>query len=474
MKQAQLRKDPTFLSTIGFTDKKNTHKRYILSMAKYTEFTGMTPEQLLTEATNESTKALSQRMAWRHVRAFATHLKDVKCLAPNTVRGHVNDVMGFYTHNMIEMPKNTIENKVIKSPEGIEENMHIPDKITELRPFLQACNPRNRAIVLCQASSGMGSAEVVSMRVRHFKEGYDEKTNTCAVKLERIKTGFKYNTFLNPEACDAVKHYLNLRNSPPKYHGNKYAKYLEKHRVHTDNDFIFIKEDLKDTVIDAKTGRVNEELRRMQPRDIDIMYRTVYAKAGFKKTKQRIDIRSHNVRKYFSNTLKNAKMPKEMVEQMMGHKPSRLDAAYHIPDLDDLRNSYLHYMQYLSITEDIEYKSIETEEFKKMTAKLEAERETLQQQISEMQRVNAAQRLEIERLMHSSDRMHNKFAHVVSQLSSAGVIEDIEPDEIPGKTEDLGNGWVHTEMLPNPKKHALKQDPLDIPIKKSRSKATQD
>ncbi|WP_370572868.1 tyrosine-type recombinase/integrase, partial [Methanomethylovorans sp.] len=434
MKQAELRQDPTFRSTLVFTDKKNTHRRYILSMAKYTEYTGLTPEQLINEATDEYTKIPSQRIAWKRLRGFSTYLKD-KGLAPNTVKGHVNDVMGFFKHNMIELPKNTIENKAIKSPEGIEENMHIPDKLTELRPFIQACSPRNRAIVLCQASSGMGSAEVTSLRVSHFKQGYDEKTNTCTLKIKRIKTGFKYTTFLNPEACDAVKKYLYLRNNPPKYHGKRYDKYLAKHRIYSDDDYLFIKDDLKDSVLNTidKTGRANEELRRMQPRDVDIMYRTVYAKAGFKKTKQRIDIRSHNVRKFFSNTLKNEKMPKEMVEQMMGHKPSRLDAAYHIPDLNDLRDSYMHYMQYLSITEDLEFKSIETEEFRKITDALEAEKEKtaqLQQQIAEMQRINSSKHIEIERLMNSTGQIKSTFDSVMGQLTSAGIIK-VEPDLIP-------------------------------------------
>jgi len=375
MKQAELKKDAIMSSTLVFTDRKNTIRRYILSMAKYTEYTGMSPQQLIDEATNEYSKIIPQRMTWKRIRGFSGHLKQ-NGLKPNTIRGYLNDVIGFYQHNMIELPKHIIEDRALKSPEGVEENMYIPDKLTELRPFVQSCSPRNRAIVLCQASSGIGSAEVTSILVKHFKEGYDPATNTCTLKITRIKTGFKYTTFLNPEACDAVKKYLHLRDNPPKYHGKRLEKYLAKHRIYSDDNYLFIKDDLKDAVLDTieKTGRADEELRRMQPRDIDIMYRTVYAKAGFKKTKQRIDIRSHNVRKFFSNTLKNAKMPKEMVEQMMGHKPSKLDAAYHIPDLEDLKNSYLHYMQYLSITEDIEYKSIETEEFKKVTAALDEEK----------------------------------------------------------------------------------------------------
>ena len=372
MKQSELKNDPTMVSTLIFTKSKNTHRRYILSMAKFTEFTKMTPEQLINEATEECTKPTPQRMIWKRIRGFYADLEK-KGLAPNTRRGHVNDVIGFFKHTLIDIPENTIEDK---APESLEENMYIPDKITEMRPFVQACSPRNRAIVLCQTSSGMGSSEVTSLRVRHYREGYDPKTNTCTLKITRIKTGFKYTTFLNPEACDAVEKYLKLRDNPPKYHGKRLEKYLAKHRIYSDDDYLFIKDDLKDVVADTveKTGRANEELRRMQPRDIDIMYRTVYAKAGFKKTKQRIDIRSHNVRKFFSNTLTQNKMPKEYVEIMMGHKPTRLDAAYHLPDIDDMKKSYLHYMQYISITEDIEYKSIETEEFKKVMSQLDDEK----------------------------------------------------------------------------------------------------
>lgn len=371
MRPQELREDPIMLSVLSFTERENTHKKYINSLSKYTEWTKMTTDELINEANEEYMKPMSQRKVVRKIKGFIAYLNALN-LAPTTKRLHVNDVICFYKKQYIEIPDDLLS---AKAPRPLDENQYIPT-LDEMRTFLQSCNPRNRAIVLSQSSSGAGRSEICSLRVRHFNEGFDPATNTCTLKIRRIKSDYDYVTFLNPEACRAIKAYIEQRNNPIKHHGKRLANYLAKHKIYSDDDYLFIKDDLPDSVLEPleRTGRVDEELRRLKPRDIDIMYRTVYIKAGFKKTKQRVDIRSHNVRKFFNHNMLENDADLGFVDFMMGHKVDTTHAAYHSPSIERMKKKYLHFMQYVTITEKIEYKSIETEEFKKITTELDTER----------------------------------------------------------------------------------------------------
>ena len=457
MRSDELRKDPIMLSVLSFTERKNTHKKYINSLSKYTEWTKMTTDDLINEANSEWNLPMSQRKVVRRIKGFIAYLNTLD-LAPTTKRLHVNDVICFYTKQYIEIPDDLLSTK---APRPLDENQHIPT-LDEMRTFLQSCNPRNRAIVLSQSSSGMGRSEICSLKVRHFTEGCDDATNTCTLRIRRVKTDYDYVTFLNPEACRAIKAYIELRNNPIKHHGKRLENYLAKHRIYSDDDYLFIKDDLPDSVLKPleMTGRVDEELRRLKPRDLDIMYRAVYKKAGFKKTKQRVDIRSHNVRKFFNHNMLENDADLSFVDFMMGHKVDTTHAAYHSPSIERMKKKYLHFMQYVTITEKIEYKSIETKEFKIITDELKAEKEKtalLQQQIAEMQRINSSQHIEIERLMNSTGQIKSTFDSVMGQLTSAGIIK-VEPDLIPvpgKKPRPVGNNMEVVEMMPNPKKHMM-------------------
>lgn len=396
MRPDELRKDPTMLSVLSFTDRVNTHKKYIHSLSKYTEWTKMTTDELVNEANSEWNLPMGQRKVIRKIKGFIAYLNTLD-LAPTTKRLHANDVICFYTRQYIEIPDDLLSDK---PPRPLDENQHIPT-LDEMRIFIQSCNPRNRAIVLSQSSSGMGRSEICSLKVRHFKGGYDPATQTCTLKIRRVKTDYDYVTFLNPEACKAIQAYIDLRNNPIKHHGKRLANYLAKHRIYSDDDYLFIKDDLPDSVLEPleKTGRVNEELRRLKPRDLDIMYRVVYIKAGFKKTKQRVDIRSHNVRKFFSHNMLENEADLGFVDFAMGHKVDSTHAAYNKPAIERMKKKYLHFMQYVTITEKIEYKSIETEEFKKVTAALDAER---------------AKNTALEaRLAGLEDKVNQYFTHVI-------------------------------------------------------------
>ncbi len=74
-----------------------------------------------------------------------------------------------------------------------------------------------------------------------------------------------------------------------------------------------------------------------------------------------------------------------------------------------------------------------------------------------MQRTNANQHIEIERLMSSNGQIKSTFDSVVGQLTSAGIIK-AETNLIPvsgKKPRRMGNNMEEVEMMPNPKKYMV-------------------
>lgn len=116
----------------------------------------------------------------------------------------------------------------------------------------------------------------------------------------------------------------------------------------------------------------------------------------------------------------------------------------------------MEYMEALYVVTEV------VEPDKETLENLQAENRELKEQMAAMRKANQDALLEIEQLRRSTGHIESNFLSVVSQLTSAGIIKDIEPDEVPGKSRVLKNGMTETELIPNPKKRMFVEDPLDI------------
>jgi len=112
-----------------------------------------------------------------------------------------NNVLMFYERHKVELPF-----QIIPTGRTHEENRYFVDK-EEVRKALEYSSVRNKAIILVQCSSGMGTAELLSIKTKQFWDGLDEN-GIVALKMIRKRTGQPFITFLTPEASEAVKLYL--------------------------------------------------------------------------------------------------------------------------------------------------------------------------------------------------------------------------------------------------------------------------
>jgi hypothetical protein len=87
--------------------------------------------------------------------------------------------------------------------------------------------------------------------------------------------------------------------------------------------------------------------------------------------------RSHNLRKYFSNALESAGVPRNIIEYWMGHTPTVIETAYYEnKDFDKLKEIYVRHMPLLSFETTPIIRSLDTEDARKL-ADLEVENQKL-------------------------------------------------------------------------------------------------
>lgn len=274
---------------------------------------------------------IDDRTVGKHLSFFPRYLADIG-LAESTIQLYYNNIVRFYKRKNVQLPYNGLEKCNTKKC-----NKFIPEK-TDIQNALKHGSIVLQALVLAQTSSGMGTAEVLSLTRDDFWKGYDKVTGVTTLNPTRQKTNQHYYTFLTPEASTAIKQMLKER---------------------TDDDprlFKFRSE----AAITSLYGRLDE------------MCGYVQIKGQYGK------IRSHNMRKYFNQVMRDAGMPVDLVDYLSGRKETSTRAAYHDMKPDKLKKIYVEYMEHLYVTTEVIKPDQETID------NLQAKNRELEDKISQM------------------------------------------------------------------------------------------
>lgn len=371
MQARELRDDKTIKRWLLHSNfQPNTQRGYILALQHYTEYTGKTPEQLIQEAKAEikAGKLMDEREILDMVAGFRNHLQE-NGHAPLSIQHHIVALKSFYGSHYIEVPKLRNKRGVAK----LKENMKVPDK-EDIRKALSVCGIRERAIMLCGLSSGMGAAEISTLTLQAFRDGYDPETGITTLDVRRVKVGRDFITFMTPEASAAVLAYLEHRDRPTRT-GRQVDKDIQTKQRTTPNSYLFIADHVPKEYLKTK----NEELRRLKPEAIHKLYRTISDNSGQDSASGVYNlIRSHNMRKWFSSTLRKAGCDADMIELFMGHTLGTTKEAYldlRIDDgIKDIKARYANFVPYLTIHKSLDV--VASPEFKKIVS----ENETLKKE----------------------------------------------------------------------------------------------
>lgn len=363
MKNAEIENDKYFKKYIRSRGiRKSTKRVYITRIKTYTNFTGKTPTQLIKEADKEQDKGIKRynRKINDYILDYVDYCKE-NDKAIQTIKLNIDTINSFYKYFDIDPP--TIRGLLKKDPENLSF-----EKLPEMQTIehaLTVCKPRERAILLLQLSSGMGSAEIRSLTCKHFIDAFSEyidldrydKKNLLKVathlkdkneemigtwKIVRIKTGMPYITFNSPESSRALINYVLYR-----YEMNKHIKSL-------DRPFF-----------------VNQFNRAVNKEAMTRMYNRINDNSGlgYRNNKRRT-LTSHIPRKIFTTNLYRAGLDKLAIDWMLGHKINEVTESYFKTNIQDLKKLYMNAVEYLTI-EKVKIKRVAAKEIKDIVRELD-------------------------------------------------------------------------------------------------------
>ena len=341
--------------------KERTKLSYIRTLIEFSNFIKMSPHDFIKECKVEKITIpdIDDRKITNY---FINYKKAISDNAPKTIQRKITTIKSFCQTRNIELPFHEKKTKLaLPKP----ENKHIPTKEEIREAINKTQNKRNKAIILVQASSGLASIDVRSLKISDLNIDDD---NIITLDLRRIKTNIEYITFCSPEATEAINDYINYRNRPPFAKTPEKIAQYEKRRVRSDDDYIFINSKISDKYLES----FDEKYRFISDGEIQLAYRLIEKNCKTQAPKGvHSYIRSHNIRKFFANTIKNQKLDYTTIETFLGHKVKGSLDNYTEADIKMLKEEYIKILPYISIFENIETKVLNSHEYSYNQASIE-------------------------------------------------------------------------------------------------------
>ena len=319
--------------------KKATRAVYIVHMRKFCEIAGKTPTELIADSIAEVKAGMlpAERKSKGYVAKFKKCLLD-QGYAPKSQQGALAAIKSFF--KSYDMPLSQSISKT-KKVQVLEENTGFMNKENVIKLLANAKNLREKAIILCMATSGMAVREIVDLKMKDLKI---DNNGIGTIRIRREKSQTDYTTFISPEATLALKNYWEERNRDLRT------------KINSDDDFVFVSY--------ARKG----EIGQLNTITICHIFKIMNDQLKFEnKTKSR----SHALRKYFASILEDNGFPKVKIDFMMGHTVSDQDKAYFNRHYEKLKELYLTFLPHLTFEKTIEIQSIDSEKLNALIGKNE-------------------------------------------------------------------------------------------------------
>ena len=292
--------------------------QYVYGVYRYCTWASRTPDELVSACRDPDgvPNPRAMELAARDLDDFVGDLQ-AEGLAPGTINNHVKGVKALYRASglRVELPYR-LSKRVIYADRS--------PRPEELQRLLDLGSLRERVITLLLALGGFRVGTLVMLEYRHVRRDLEAGRMPLHIHVEAEITKGKYadyDTFLGPEAVEALR------------------LYLEKRRAGSPEGRTPPEEIRGDTplVRDAHSARV----RPISPGRVHSIINNLLREAGLIEDGDgpRYDLRVHSIRKYFRTQLAALGVNRDYIEYMMGHKVS----TYHdvkMKGVEFLRNIY--------------------------------------------------------------------------------------------------------------------------------------
>jgi site-specific recombinase XerD len=326
--------EPSLVKWLGTTARKGTTSTYQSYFRIYSQYTGMTAEQLIDEALEDAKGDIRQRKdvvktrllqfyQWlkteylRKSRGKGHHRILGKGLSDSAATCAVMAIRSFYSTYDINvklkgrqrLPKPKIENRRI---------MLTPPDVKLLVDHARSL--RDRAIILVMFQGGMDTSTLCNIKYAAVARGLLTKEHPLKLELQREKTGVSYYTFLGRDAIEAV---------------NAYISDLKLKGVVFDNGLpLFLKQNTK-----AKS------YEKLDTNLVQNMLKKVALSSGF--IDEHMNGAAFNLlgpyalRESFGSIMINKGVPDSIVDFWIGHEIGEMAEAYKRGRFAEIRQMYL-------------------------------------------------------------------------------------------------------------------------------------
>ncbi len=360
-------------------------------MKVFCECAQKTPSELIQESIAELKQGLLpvERKNTTYIAIYKKYMSD-KGYAPKSFNLGIAAVRSFYKSYDIPLSASIGKMKARKAL-PLRENQIFLAKDDIKKMIANAKNLREKAIILCMATSGMARNEIINLKIQDITI---DDSGVSIVSVRREKSQVDYHTFVSPEAVQALRTYWDERNRNPKT------------AIKSSEDYVFVTYNNGNQV----NGRTFVELFNLLGKQL-----------GYQNGNGYIKSRSHQLRKFFASTLENAGMPKNKIDFMLGHTPSGNDLAYFRTDVEALKKLYIKYLPYLAFEKAIEVRSLDTEDAKKLD-ELERALQNKEQQLLKANQDILDTKLKLETIeryfaelqqaVHTKDKAHGFYTGI--------------------------------------------------------------
>lgn len=260
-----------------------TQRAAIFWLRNYCNYLKLKPDAIIKSRTAdlESTVQIIKRKHEEMLEGYILHLKN-EGYAPNTVAVATGLVRSWYKSNYAQI----IE---VKTPRSYNIRAFKIPTVKDLKAMAEKADPAIKAWILCQTNCGLANIDLLSLNGSTVSNEYGTiktqlKKGTVPIHIEirRQKNGEKTDSFLGPNAIDALQEYL--------------------------------------------AGGENGRLFHMSMRSIQQKVKALGINS--KIATNEVPVTSYCLRKFFNTYMKLAGVNEAIVEKMMGHSIGKVRSAY--------------------------------------------------------------------------------------------------------------------------------------------------
>lgn len=344
--------------------KPQTKREYQKRITKYCEFIGKTPTELIEEAEQDQINQplMRHRNIEKHLYDFRT-LLDSSNFSPTYVSDTMSNVKSFYRHYNVVLPE--IANTTLEEEQNRVHTMEGLPSLTHIEMMTDIASLKYKALILLGISSGMGSSELRNLKVSDYLNAHEvtsleeiDESKVPTWHIKRIKTGMPYYTFSSPESNHAINAYLNMKIK-------KYKELEAKLEDATDSIKQRIENQMRNNEVRPESYIFDANGHIMSDITLAMYLGRLNDSCGFGKVGKQRFFHPHTMRKMFSSIVVNKGMEITDSQWLIGHKIHKMVDIYTKPSIQRLKHEYFKVLPFLSI-EDIETKTIESEEYKSL------------------------------------------------------------------------------------------------------------